>query len=232
MTEQPEKILIVDDDPGIRDIVEGAISMLGYSCLLAADGDEAIKIYDSEQPDLVILDVMMPRVSGNEVCKHIRLRTEGPLVPIIMLTAKDTVQDKVDAFEGGADDYVTKPFDYQELQARVKALLRVRVLNLDLRAKNEELAAMQEKLVENERQLVALQMAGTAAHQLGQPLSAILLNCHLLETFEGGSDKFNQALLSIKSDVNRMVELLEQLKKVDAASKEQYYNDTEIFKIK
>lgn len=149
-----------------------------------------------------------------------------------MLTARDSLKDKVSALEGGADDYVTKPFEYRELQARVRAQLRVRQLNLVLQRKNEELQIMQNKIVEQERQLAIGQLAGTAAHELGQPLSAILLNCHLLGKLSSSDEKFLKALENIKSDVKKMSLLIEQLKGADATSTSSYHKGTDILSLK
>jgi DNA-binding response OmpR family regulator len=175
---------------------------------------------------------MMPTLNGIEVCRRLKTIPGGEFVPVLMLTARDTVQDKVAALEEGIDDYLTKPFNYEELRARVKALLRVRDLNLSLVAKNGELRKMQEKLVDTERQLAVGQLAGTAAHQLGQPLSAIMLNCFLLEQLSKDDPKFIGALAAIKSDSRRMAELIESLRRVKASELEEYFGDTEILKLK
>jgi response regulator RpfG family c-di-GMP phosphodiesterase len=175
---------------------------------------------------------MMPDLTGIEVCHRIKHNAAGEFVPVLMLTARDTVRDKVAAFEEGVDDYLTKPFNYQEFQARVKALLRVRDLTFDLRDTNEELKKMQQKIVEQERQLAVGQLAGTAAHQLGQPLSAILLNCYLIEQLPKNDPKFIGALAAIKSDTKRMSDLINQLRSVKASDREGYFGGTEILKLK
>ncbi|RMG43440.1 MAG: response regulator [Candidatus Dadabacteria bacterium] len=224
-------VLIADDDADTRIIVSSAIQQLKCKVLEAEDGKKALESYREHSPDLAILDVMMPEMNGNEVCREIKKSQEGTLVPVIMLTAKDQVKDIVDSLEGGADDYLTKPFHYQELQARVKAQLRVRELNLSLRDKNIKLEAMQQKLIEQERQLAVGQLAGTAAHKLGQPLSAIILNCHLLGTLKEDDPRFKQALAAIENDAKRMAKLIEKLKAADAAKKEEYYRGTDILDI-
>lgn len=134
--------------------------------------------------------------------------------------------------QDGADDYLTKPFHYEELQARVKSQLRIRECSLRLQEKNDELLAMQEKLIQQERQLLVTEFAGTAAHSLGQPLSAIMLNCHLLETLPKEDKKYQQALLAVKNDSRRMAEMLEKLKAIDPEKKQEYYGKTEILDIK
>jgi DNA-binding response OmpR family regulator len=225
-------ILVADDDDDIRTVVCTAVSTMGYTPLAATDGQHALDILKETIPDLAVLDVSMPGYTGIEVCHFIKSSETFKLTPIIMLTARDTIKDKVTALEGGADDYLTKPFHLHELQARIKALMRVRDLNQSLKEKNEELRATQEKLIERERQLLLVQFAGTAAHSLGQPLSAILLNCHLLENSSPQEHRYRKALEAIKNDAKRMVEMLEKLKSADASKTSEYYGKTEILQIK
>jgi len=226
------RILIADDDPDSRIVVASVISILGHSPVVVHGGGEAIEECQRELPDLAIIDYMMPSLTGIEMCHRLKTIPGGEFVPVLMLTARDTVQDKVSALEEGVDDYLKKPFNYQELRARVKALLRVRDLNLSLVTKNEELRRMQELLVETERQLAVGQLAGTAAHQLGQPLSAIMLNCFLLEQLPKEDPKFIGALAAIKSDARRMAELIDGLRRVKASEREEYFGSTEILKLK
>jgi len=117
------RILVVDDDPEILSVVRRGLAYEGYSIDTAADGAEALGKAREREPDLVILDVMMPGMNGIEVAKRLR---QGGDVPILMLTAKGTVADKVAGLGSGADDYLVKPFAFDELLARVKALLRRR----------------------------------------------------------------------------------------------------------
>ena len=115
------KILVVDDEKPIADILEFNLDKEGYDVFVAYDGNEAIDLVRTEEPDLVLLDIMLPEKDGMEVCREIRKDYQ---MPIIMLTAKDSEIDKVLGLELGADDYVTKPFSNRELIARVKANLR------------------------------------------------------------------------------------------------------------
>src|SRR5690625_3423311 len=116
-----ETILVVDDEQPIADILKFNLEKEGYHVILAHDGEEAIERALADEPDLILLDIMLPKKDGNEVCREIR-KTHH--MPIIMLTAKDSEIDKVLGLELGADDYVTKPFSNRELIARVKANLR------------------------------------------------------------------------------------------------------------
>ncbi|MBP1761717.1 MAG: response regulator receiver [Firmicutes bacterium] len=115
------KILVVDDEPAIRDLVEMLLVREGYVVSTAADGHQALALVDSFKPDLIILDIMLPDMNGHEVCRMVAERYH---TPVIMLTAKNDVVDKVLGLEFGADDYITKPFDGRELLVRVKVLLR------------------------------------------------------------------------------------------------------------
>lgn len=115
------KILVVDDEKNIVDIIKFNLKKEGYEVITASDGEEAVLKTNEENPDLILLDIMMPRVDGYEACKKIREKYD---TPIIMLTARAEEVDKVLGLELGADDYVTKPFGVRELMARVKANLR------------------------------------------------------------------------------------------------------------
>ena len=118
---QKEKILIVDDDKNICDLLRMYLEKEGYAVVMEHNGVDAVNTFNTENPDLVLLDIMLPQLDGWQVCREIRKTSEKP---IIMLTAKDETFDKVLGLELGADDYVTKPFDTKEIVARIKAVLR------------------------------------------------------------------------------------------------------------
>jgi two-component system, OmpR family, response regulator MprA len=116
------RVLVVDDEPQLRRALERALKLEGYEVALAADGDEALAAAGGAPMDAIVLDVLMPRRDGLEVCRE--LRAHGDRTPVLMLTARDAVQDRVDGLDAGADDYVVKPFALEELLARLRALLR------------------------------------------------------------------------------------------------------------
>ena len=117
------KILVVDDERAVRESLRRALELEGYEIELAEDGREALERLAAEsQPDVLVLDVLMPGVDGLEVCR--RLRRAGSRLPVLMLTARDAVENRVAGLDAGADDYVTKPFALEELLARIRALLR------------------------------------------------------------------------------------------------------------
>jgi len=121
MTGEPPTILVVDDEPSYRDALSVALQREGFVVETAADGAEAIQRFDQTRPALILLDVMLPQMSGVDVCRELRTRSQ---VPIIMVTARNAEIDAVVGLEVGADDYVTKPFRLRELVARVRAALR------------------------------------------------------------------------------------------------------------
>jgi two-component system response regulator MprA len=116
------RVLVVDDEPAVRAALERALRLEGYDVELAVDGAEALHRLSLGAPDAVVLDVMMPSVDGLEVCR--RLRENGDRTPVLMLTARDSVEDRVEGLDAGADDYLVKPFALEELHARLRALLR------------------------------------------------------------------------------------------------------------
>ena len=116
-----QKILVADDEASIRRILETRLKMVGYDVVVAEDGEEAVELFNKENPDLVVLDVMMPKMDGYGVTREIRRTSD---VPIIILTALGDVSERITGLELGADDYVIKPFSPKELEARVKAVLR------------------------------------------------------------------------------------------------------------
>src|SRR5829696_8984549 len=125
----PVRILIVDDDRALRDALRRALALAGYDTVQVEDGEGALAEIASRPPDAVVLDIGLPDLDGLEVCR--RLRAAGERVPVLMLTARDAVEDRIDGLDAGADDYLVKPFDVGELQARLRALLRRSGLNGD-----------------------------------------------------------------------------------------------------
>ncbi|WP_433239762.1 response regulator transcription factor [Streptosporangium sp. CA-135522] len=121
------RVLVVDDEPALREALQSSLEFEGYRVGLACDGQAALEVLERKPYDLVLLDVMMPRLDGLTACR--RLRTAGNHVPVLMLTARDAVGDRVSGLDAGADDYLVKPFELDELLARVRALLRRGALN-------------------------------------------------------------------------------------------------------
>jgi DNA-binding NtrC family response regulator len=170
----PPRILIVDDEPINLDIFQTRLSVHGYEILTATDGEEALAIAKAQQPDLILLDILMPKMDGIDVCRHLKADTSLPFMPIVMVTAKADSKDVVAGLEAGADEYLTKPVDQAALAARVKSMLRIKALHdtvqeqaVRLEAQSEQLAEwnqtleqrVQEQLAENTRLIQELQAA-------------------------------------------------------------------------
>ena len=122
-TRQPVRVMVVNDSPDIVSIVRRGLQRRGYEVIARTDGETALATYLAEPPDLVVLDLMLPDIDGLEVCRRM---LEAADVPIVMLTSRDTVPDRVDGLRAGGDDYVVKPFAMEELAARIEAVLRRR----------------------------------------------------------------------------------------------------------
>ena len=155
----PPRILIVDDNEMNRDILVTRLSTQGYELTQAADGEEALAAAKEQLPDLILLDVMMPKIDGIEVCRRLKGDPNLPFMPIILVTAKAASSDVVTGLEAGADEYLTKPVDQMSLVARVKSVLRIKQLHDQVTAQASDLAAwnktleqrVQEQLGEIER---------------------------------------------------------------------------------
>src|SRR2546426_8813891 len=137
----PEKVLVVDDMPVNVKLLADLLAVKGYAVVTAANGAEALAKVDKEQPGLVLLDVMMPGMSGYDVCRKLRENPATAMLPVIMVTALDPAQERVKGIEAGADDFLTKPINQPELLARVRSLLRIKELWDELSLLNQTLEA-------------------------------------------------------------------------------------------
>src|SRR2546428_7093954 len=144
----PPCILIVDDEPMNLDILQLRLAVHGYEILTATNGEEALAMASAQQPDLILLDVMMPKMDGIDVCRHLKADASFSFMPIILVTAKADSKDIVAGLEAGADEYLTKPVDQAALVARVKSMLRVKALHDTVQEQAARLEAQSEQLTE------------------------------------------------------------------------------------
>jgi adenylate cyclase len=149
----PSRILIVDDEPMNLDILQARLSVHGYEILTATNGEEALPVATAQRPDLILLDIMMPKMDGIDVCRHLKANASLPFMPIILLTAKADSKDVVAGLEAGADEYLTKPVDQAALVARVKSMLRTKALHDMVQEQAARLEAQSEQLTEWNRTL-------------------------------------------------------------------------------
>src|SRR5687767_2158779 len=145
--EGPPCILIVDDHEDNIELLRARLEAWGYRTVCAMDGAEALRSVYESPPDLILLDVMMPEIDGIEVARRIKADSSLPFIPIIMQTALDSIEHKVEGLDAGADDYITKPIHYSELQARVRSLLRIKALQEKLAKRDRELSDMNDRLL-------------------------------------------------------------------------------------
>lgn len=144
----PARILIADDNPDNLDIFRTRLAAHKYEIITATDGKEALAAAREKQPDVILLDIMMPKMDGVEVCRHLKADPSLPFMPIIMVTAKTSSQDVVTSLEAGADEYLTKPVDHGALVARVNSMLRIKALTDTVQAQSAKLAEWNAKLEE------------------------------------------------------------------------------------
>ncbi|MGH7473401.1 MAG: response regulator, partial [Candidatus Methylomirabilales bacterium] len=149
----PPRILIVDDNPENLDILRRRLAVHGYEILTATDGEEALVKAREKLPDLILLDIMMPKMDGMEVCRHLKADPSLPFMPIIMVTAKAQSEDIVAGLEAGGDEYLTKPLDHAALVARVKSMLRIKALHDRVQEQAAQLEAQTVQLAEWNRTL-------------------------------------------------------------------------------
>ena len=147
----PPRILVVDDHEDNVELLRARLESRGYRVDDARDGQEALDRVQEGPPDLILLDVMMPRIDGFEVVRRIKSASDLPFIPIILQTALDSTEHKVEGLDAGADDYITKPINFAELEARVKSLLRIKALQEELEARERALAEANQQLLEMAR---------------------------------------------------------------------------------
>lgn len=203
---QPASILIVEDDPGTGALLRELLTSEGYHVDWTQDGDDAFALVEAGRPDLVLLDVMLPRTSGYEICRRIKA-IEGHFTPVILLTARSTVRDKVRGFEAGGDDYVVKPFINDELLVRVRSMIRIRMMEREHERMSSELARMahsNEQLYEQAREDAEIKAAllQELNHRVRNNLAAIsgFLEMELVRTEVGSAqDVLQRATARVRS---------------------------------
>ena len=177
----PPLILIADDNPMNLKILTTRLAVEGYPTLTAADGEEALAVATAEQPDLILLDVMMPKIDGLEVCRRLKKDPTFPFTPIIMVTAMADAKDAVAGLDAGADEYLPKPVDQQALVARVRSMLRIKRLQDQLEEKNRELEQLSISdgltgLFNHRHMHDLLQEEYERSGRTGEPLSVVMFD--------------------------------------------------------
>ncbi len=193
------RILVVDDHEDNIELLRARLEARGYEVEGASDGQAALDAVQRTCPDLILLDVMMPKMDGMEVVKHLKANKALPFIPVIMQTALDSTENKVEGLDAGADDYITKPINFAELEARVNSLLRIKTLQSDLAAREKELSELNDKLrlisltdgltgVENRRSLeLHLHEMWQHSLRLHEPIALIICD---IDKFKAVNDNY------------------------------------------
>ncbi|HEV8448707.1 MAG TPA: diguanylate cyclase, partial [Gemmatimonadaceae bacterium] len=191
------RILIVDDNPDSLEILRARLESWGYRTQTASDGEDALAKIDVSPPDLILLDIMMPRMDGMEVARRVKGNPALPFIPIIMETALATTESKVEGLDSGADDYITKPIDFAELKARVNSMLRIKKLQDALEERERQLLEANQRLrhmsqtdaltgLDNRRQLEdRLEEMFEHARRLNEPFACVMCD---LDRFKSVND--------------------------------------------
>lgn len=192
------KILIAEDDPISRRMLEINLNRWGHEVLVCQDGAEAWEVFQqANAPSLAILDWMMPNLDGLNLCRQLRERPQGELIYIILLTAKTEKADIIEGLSAGANDYVAKPFDPEELKARVRVGQRV----IDL----------QNRLIEAERNRVLTQAAGAAAHEINQPLTVLVGTTELLMYQMPDDTKYHESFQALHEAAQKISDIVKKM---------------------
>jgi len=196
-------VLVVEDDIHISKLIAVLMAEANYHALTASSANQALELIAQSEPDLVILDWMLPDMLGDELCRVIKARSAAVFLPVLMLTARSTMADRIAGFNAGADDYVTKPFHNDELLARARALLRIRAAELaqaatlleleqqhqELKTAYEQLRSTQAQLVQTSKLAALGELVAGVAHELNNPLAIVLGNAELLANLDNEEDR-------------------------------------------
>ena len=185
-------ILVVDDIPANLRLLVKLLTERGYRVRAAVNGEAALTTVQTSPPDLILLDVMMPGLDGYEVCRRLKAEEQTKDIPVIFISSLDDVFDKVKAFSAGGVDYITKPFQVEEVTARVETHLALRQKNKALTQALQELKATQTQLIEVEKLAVMGKLAGGIAHELRSPLGVMVNAVYFLQAAQQESDKHIQ----------------------------------------
>lgn len=224
--DKKQKVLIVDDEPRNQRIITEVLEDL-VDFKVVSNGEEALKIADEYQPDLILLDIMMPGMNGYEVCKKIKSTPKHKFTKIILVSGKAMIDERIKGYEEGADDYMTKPFVPEELLAKSKVFLRLTSIEKELvefnneldekvKQKTQQLLEAEAKMITSAKMSALGEMAGGIAHEINTPLGTIgLLSGQLGELIEDDpidKELFNQMIATINKTVTRIGVIIHSLK--------------------
>jgi two-component system, cell cycle response regulator len=228
---QGKTILVVDDSLTIRMQVKDLLEENNFKVILAENGEKCLEILETLIPYAILLDIIMPGIDGVEVCKKIKGDAKYESIPIIMLTAQGNTENKVKGLNAGADDYLTKPFEIEELLARLKAVLRTKTLYEELKSANHKIMEQQKSVIEEERLKVLLQMAGATAHELNQPLMILLGNIELMHVSMDEPEALAECMSEVAKAGNRIADIIKKIKTVRDVEVKPYLGKSKIINL-
>ncbi|MEW5799046.1 MAG: response regulator [Bacteroidota bacterium] len=210
------KILIVDDDVYIRSFLQKRLSALNYDVVLADNGETGLILAKRERPDLIVSDWMMPKMDGKEFCQRIKNDENLKYTYFILLTARDTAEDKIEGMELGADDFMTKPFNDKELVARINVGLRI--------------TALQQELAKYQHKKAITEMAVTIGHEINNPLGIMMLTLQVMKK-KLGTERAAELPADIDSTLangNRIADIVKRLCSLDQLQFKPYLKNSDI----
>jgi two-component system sensor histidine kinase/response regulator len=217
--ETSELVLVIDDNLQNREVAEGHLVSSGYEAVLADSGEAGLARFQERRPDLILLDVVMPRMDGFEACRRLRMLPGGSDTPVLFLTALGDLGTHKAALDAGADDFLTKPINRTELLIRIRSLLRIRRLSDELRANYDVIRTQRDALLDAHRQKIEL--ATLLVHDLKNPLSSILSNVEYLSAHaqmrDGDRDSLHDVLRASRSMFRMVMNLLDISRSEDGA---------------
>ena len=191
-------ILVVDDNRDMLHLFTKILETHGYNVVAAESGNEALGMACKNPPDLILLDLAMPKMDGYAVCRKLKESNKTGMIPVIMVTCRSTMKDKIQGLETGADDYITKPIHYVELLARVESLMKIKELH--------------ERLIETQKLEMLAQIAVSVNHEINNPLCAITANAEMLRmTLENPDEAVLQKITTILKEVERIKQVVNKL---------------------
>ena len=205
---QNHTLLIVDDNPNNIGVIVDYLGTYGFEMVVAKNGEMGLKRAKAAQPDLILLDVLMPGIDGFETCRRLKADEKTGDIPVIFMTALDSSEDKIKGFEAGGVDYVTKPIQHEEVLARITTHLRIRDLTLHLNAKVEELTQTRQELVQSEKMASLGRLVAGFAHELNTPLGVAIGSASALQV---EAKKINGLMAQEEVDVDKLLSAVDTI---------------------
>lgn len=217
---EAEKILIVEDNEDIRMLLQRMLKSKGYQVILAENGDIALRMVREEDPQLVLLDLSLPKIDGYSVCKMLKGSENTENIPIIIITSHSSLKEKIMGLELGADDYIVKPFQKEEVLVRVKSLLKLHSLH--------------KHLVQAEKLATLAQVAVSVNHEVNNPLCAISANAEIIKIMLNKGvdpDRINTKIEVILNEVDRIKRVIEKLSRATKVVSMEYISGIQMLDI-